>query len=109
MLLRQLQQLVVLPPPQLAYSTSSQGSVGAALHDHCTPVHAAAAAAVAASAVAAASAGVQHVLPGVAVQRLLQTLLVQRVAHQADGAGHHEQRVQVADVHNLGGAGRDMA
>jgi hypothetical protein len=45
----------------------------------------------------------------VAVQRLLEALLVQRVPDQPDGARQHEQAVQVADgddlVHLWGGRG----
>ena len=43
------------------------------------------------------SLGVQDLIPGVAVQGLLQALLVQGVAYEADGAGQNEQAVQVAD------------
>lgn len=39
---------------------------------------------------------VGDVVPGVAVQGLLETLLVEVVAHQADGAAQHEQRVDGA-------------
>lgn len=44
----------------------------------------------------------QHVLPGVAVQRLLQPLLVECVADEADGARQHKEAVQIADLDHLG-------
>ncbi len=47
------------------------------------------------------SVGVQHVLPGVAIQWLLQTFLVQRMTHKPNGSRHNKQRVEVADGHHL--------
>ena len=42
-----------------------------------------------------------HLIPGVAVQPLLEALLVQRMADQTDGARQHEQAVQVADLDDV--------
>lgn len=44
---------------------------------------------------------IQHSLPGVAVQALLQALLVQRMPDQPDRARQHEQAIQVADLDDL--------
>lgn len=51
------------------------------------------------------SLGVEDILPGVAVEGLLETLLVKGVADEADGPCKHEEAVEVAnvdDVINLG-------
>lgn len=47
------------------------------------------------------SAGIQHIFPWMAVQRLLKSLLVQGMAHQADAAGHHEKSIQVTNLNYL--------
>mmetsp|Transcript_10085 Transcript_10085/g.25813 ORF Transcript_10085/g.25813 Transcript_10085/m.25813 type:complete len:313 (+) Transcript_10085:195-1133(+) len=41
---------------------------------------------------------VEHIFPWVPVQRLLQPLLVQRMSDQANGAGKHEEAVEVSNV-----------
>ena len=44
---------------------------------------------------------VQHGLPGVPVEALLQALLIERMANEADRPGQHEEAVQVADLDDL--------
>ena len=44
---------------------------------------------------------VQYLIPRVAVEPLLQPLLVERMANQAYGPRQHEQTIQVANLHNV--------
>ncbi len=50
---------------------------------------------------------VRDVIPRVAVEALLQTLLIQEVANEADGPTHHEQAVQAAALNDLLGLRRN--
>ena len=42
-----------------------------------------------------------HLIPGVAVQPLLEALLVQRMANEANGARQHKEAIQVADLDDV--------
>ena len=44
---------------------------------------------------------VEHFVPGMAVERLLQPLLVQCMADQANGPRQHKETVQIANLDNV--------
>lgn len=47
------------------------------------------------------SLGVEDILPRVAVEGLLEALLIKGVANESNGAGKHKETVEVPDVDNV--------
>ncbi|KAG6550315.1 hypothetical protein Mapa_008278 [Marchantia paleacea] len=45
--------------------------------------------------------GVQNVLPGMSVEGLLETLLVEGVTYETNASGQDEQAVQITDVYDF--------